>query len=419
MTSNESFTLALGVLALLLSVIAIFPGSLGILAFTHKFTARPAGAYFTYVVAIPLYALSVAMLGVCLYLTAAEGGSWTGAALICAVFAGVSGFGFLMHTGFMFKPVRAPRYISVDEAIARFGPDEEVVGVFDRHAQPWAYVARLARRPHIVYQTEGDAPFVMSHCILSHSSMAYELTERFSPERIFISSVIANNLVFYDRTGHCTVQQIYNSTTDRTQALRCLPTIMTTLALWKEMHPSSKVWVRPREWRDTFYLKLLARASIIDPQSPDLVYPLLRKADERLPLKAYVMGIEREGRAKAYPLELFQSNSMVEDMLGAEPIVFFSTDGGEYVQCFSRKPGSGEILNFEPLGNGRFRETRTSSVWTVSGSCVEGILKGQALKAVPHYNKIFWCVWADFYPGTAIYQSPHSADATQKNATTH
>ena len=28
---------------------------------------------------------------------------------------------------------------------------------------------------------------------------------------------------------------------------------------------------------------------------------------------------------------------------------------------------------------------------------------GERLTAIPHYNKIFWCVWADFFPHTAVH----------------
>ena len=167
-------------------------------------------------------------------------------------------------------------------------------------------MTRLARRPHVVYQSEGSSPFVMSHCILSHSSMGYALEGSFAKPDIRIASVLANNLVFYERSSGRTVLQIQNRSTDGAMSIPTLPTVMMSLRTWKRLFPESQVWYRPREWRDTFYLKLLARATILDQSSPDLVYPLERPADPRLPLKAYVNGVQLGGATKAYPLDVFE-----------------------------------------------------------------------------------------------------------------
>ncbi|MEE8525486.1 MAG: DUF3179 domain-containing (seleno)protein, partial [Thermoanaerobaculia bacterium] len=194
--------LILGGGAVLLAAVAVFPGSLGIVKFTHKMLARPAGALAFNFLALPVWVAGAVLSAVSVLLAIRRGTPLGGVLIAAAVVAGITVFGFLMHMRFMFKPVRQPLYLSLDEAIERFGEDEEVVGVIDREGRPFAYIARLARRPHVVYQTEGEAPFIMSHCILSHSSMAYELDEEFQASRLYITSVLANNLVFYDQTNN-------------------------------------------------------------------------------------------------------------------------------------------------------------------------------------------------------------------------
>lgn len=401
--NNQAWVFFLAGASLFLTAVAILPGSLGILKFTHKLAAHPRGAFFTYVLCVPIYGLSVVLVVATLVVAWRGPQAWPVTWLLTPAFAGLSVFGFLMNTRFMFRPVRHPKYITLEEAIARFGEEEEVIGVVDRNGQPFAYVARLARRPHIVYQTQGESPFLMSHCILSHSSMAYAINEKFSPERIFISSVLANNLVFYDRANGCSVTQIRNRPLGTGQSFDCLPTVMTSLGSWKKLHPDSRVWVRAREWRDVFYLKLLARASVIDPRSPDLVYPLARPVDHRLPLKAFVMGVHIEGETKAYPLDLFATHPVVEDTLGGKPLVFFSSGGGDMVQLFSRRLDDGRALSFHAAPAGEeFHDHETGSDWGLDGSCRSGTFKGCRLTPIPHYNKIFWCVWADFFPATVL-----------------
>ncbi len=405
------FTFALAALAVLLAAVAVFPGSLGVVMFTHKLLARPTGALLFNVLALPLWAASVLLLLASIYLAVRNSMPLGGVLAATAIVTGFTVFGFLMHMRFMFKPVREPQYLSLDEAIDRFGEEEEVAGVIDRGGRPFAYIARLARRPHIVYQTEGDDPFIMSHCILSHSSMAYELDDEFDASQIYITSVLANNLVFYDRTRHCTVLQIQDRARDDSYRLKTLPTVMTSLGRWRRFYPESKVWFRPKEWRDTFYLKLLARASVIDQASPDLVYPLEREPDPRLPLKDFVMGINMGGEAKAFPLAAMARSPIVEDMVGNEPLVFFASGDGDFVQLFSRRDNSGRTLSFRSVAPDKFEDLGTGSTWSCTGACVAGELEGQQLDPIPHYSKIFWCVWADFFPSTTVY-SPNSPSKT-------
>jgi hypothetical protein len=264
----------LALLAILLTAVAVLPGTLGILMLTNKIAASPAGARYIYSQSGILIAAAVALIGYCLYQNGATGswsitviGSTVAVALLLA-------YGFLMHAKLLFRPVKDPVFISLDEALEKFGPDEEVVGVIDKDGTPFAFVARLARRPHIVYQPEGDSPFIMTHCILAHSSMSYALEGNFEKPDITITAALANNMVFYEKSSRCSVVQIHNRLEGRNDPLSTLPTVTTSLRTWKRLYPESPVWMRPVEWRDIFYLKVLARADVIDPASPVMVYPL-------------------------------------------------------------------------------------------------------------------------------------------------
>ena len=107
-------------------------------------------------------------------------------------YIGILIFGFLMQAGLLFQPVRKPVFISIEQAIEKFGADEEVIGVVDADGKPFAFITSLARRPHVVYQPDGDEPFIMSHCILSHSSMSYATRGDFKQPDILVVAVKAN-----------------------------------------------------------------------------------------------------------------------------------------------------------------------------------------------------------------------------------
>jgi hypothetical protein len=217
----------LAILAVLLTALAVLPGTLGILMLTNKIAASPAGARYIYSQAGVLIVVALAMIGYSLYQNI-EAGSYTiwvtGSTVAVAI---LLVYGFLMHAKLLFQPVKNPIFISLDEAIEKYGPDEEVVGVIDYDDKPFAFIARLARRPHIVYQSEGDSPFIMTHCILAHSSMSYALEGDFQKPDITITAALANNMVFYEKSNRCSVVQIHNRLEGRNDPLSTVPTGVT------------------------------------------------------------------------------------------------------------------------------------------------------------------------------------------------
>ena len=390
------------ILAVLLTAVAVLPGTLGILMLTNRIAASPAGARYIYSQSGVLIILALALTVYTLYRNAVAGpfsvmviGSAAAVALLLL-------FGFLMHAKMLFRPVRKPIFISIDEALEKFGPDEEVVGVIDGDGKPYAFIARLARRPHIVYQTEGDSPFIMTHCILAHSSMSYALEGNFSNPDITITAALGNNMVFYEKNSRCTVVQMHNRLEGRNDPLTTVPTVMTSLKTWKNLYPDSPVWMRPVEWRDVFYLKLLARADVIDPSSPVMVYPLQHQLDERLPMKSLVLGLLSGDQSRAYPVDVVADRKVINNQIADMRLVIFCVD--DFMQVFDRRVDGDAILTFEKSDkDDRFVDVETGSEWSATGACMSGKYKGRQLSAIPHYNKIFWYVWSDYFPGGEIF----------------
>ncbi len=393
----------LSITAALSCALAVLPGSLGVLVWTNNLAAGTRGARYIYGRAAGVLGLSAILLAAALYQAASGGGVSTVFVAGVIAYAGVLVFGFVMHTKLMFKPIRKPMFISVDEAIQRFGPDEEVIGVTDRGRRPFAFITRLARRPHIVHQPDGDTPFVMTHCILSHSSMGYAAEGRFRQPELAVAAALANNLVIYDKNNACAISQIQNESRDQNLALDPLPTVSVSLKTWQALYPESQVWIRRFTWRDTFFLQVLSRTDIIDPDSPKLVYPLRRPRDDRLPLKSQVVGVKVGNEAKAYPVPLFEQPRIINDTIGGKSLAVASAYDGDYIQVFDRElDGSTLTLRSADDGDG-FIDEQTGSRFSPTGKCVEGTYQGRQLEPIPHYNKIFWFPWVDYYPETEVF----------------
>ena len=248
----------------------------------------------------------------------------------------------------------------------------------------------------------------MTHCILAHSSMSYALEGNFRKPDITITAALANNMVFYEKSNRCSVVQIHNRLEGRNDPLPTVPTVMTSLGTWQKLYPDSPVWMRPKEWRDTFYLKMLARADVIDPSSPVMVYPLQHELDKRLPMKSFVLGVLVSGQSRTYPADIVADHRVINDQLGDTPLVIFCVD--DYMQIFDRRI-VGATLTFDPTEQGSgFVDRETGSEWSPTGKCTTGKHHGTQLVAIPHYNKIFWFVWSDYFPNIAIYGEPGSTE---------
>lgn len=390
-------------LAAIACAAAVLPGTLGILMLTNRLAAEARGARLIYQHSRILLMASAAGL-VLAWVIAIQDDAVSGPLLAGTIlYAGVLGFGFLMHTRLLFRPIRRPTFISVAQALERFDAAEEVVGILDPKGDPYAFIARLARRPHVVHQPDGQAPFTMTHCILSHSSMAYENSGAFDKPDIMVTAAIANNMVFYDAKNRCSITQLHNASRDGSLPLKTLPSLMMRLATWAELYPDSRIWVRAKTWRDAFYLKVLSRADVIDPESPVLIYPLMNPSDERLPLKSQVLGVEIAGAERAYPLAALNDGQPLNDELGGVPILIVSAFDNDYAQIFIRQLKDGTTLNFRLSGeSGTLTDTETGSSWDLKGHCKAGPRSGDSLQPVPHYNKIFWFAWADYHPNTEI-----------------
>lgn len=392
----------IAILAVLLSAVAVLPGTLGILMLTNRIAASPSGARFIYFQSGALISFALMLLIYALYRSAAGGtystivvGSSIAVLLLLT-------YGFLMHAKMLFRPIRKPIFISAREALDKFGPDEEVVGVIDSKGNPYAFIARLARRPHIVYQAQGDAPFIMTHCILAHSSMSYALEGNFRNPDITITAALANNMVFYDKSSRSSVVQIHNRLEGSDEPLLTVPTVMTSLKSWRKHYPDSPVWMRPVEWRDIFYLKMLARADVIDPASAVMVYPLQHELDERLPMKSLVLGVLWGKHSRAYPIATIADRETINDKLGSMHLAILCLD--DFVQIFDRRVDGSAILTFgKATSSDHFVDAETGSEWTATGACVSGAYEGRQLSAIPHYNKIFWYVWSDYFPNGEIF----------------
>lgn len=138
--------------------------------------------------------------------------------------------------------------------------------------------------------------------------------------------------------------------------------------------------------------------------------------DARLPATERVVGIQLGDVARAYPFTTLTKHGVVNDELTATPIVIFfkrgvssaldtaridqGRDVGSTV-VFDRRLDN-QVLTFEVLENGSFKDAETGSTWNFIGVALEGPLAGKQLTRVVAFDH-FWFAWRAFFPATEIF----------------
>ncbi len=136
----------------------------------------------------------------------------------------------------------------------------------------------------------------------------------------------------------------------------------------------------------------------------------------------HVLATTIDGIAKAYPFSALRAERVVNDAVGATPVVIFFQGGvasalGDRIIDNARDIGSagmyrstldGAALSFRTNEDGGFSDVETGSTWNAFGEAIAGELRGKKLEwfdAFPH----FWFAWAAFHPETELYGGAQKA----------
>lgn len=118
-----------------------------------------------------------------------------------------------------------------------------------------------------------------------------------------------------------------------------------------------------------------------------------------------VIGVERNGDACAYPLELIGYHHQVLDTIGGEAVMITYCTVCRTGRAFSPVV-NGETETFRLVGmdhyNAMFEDNRTKSWWRqATGECIAGPLKGRVLAEVPS-QQMTLAEWSRAHPNTLV-----------------
>lgn len=209
--------------------------------------------------------------------------------------------------------------------------------------------------------------------------------------------LIMNVLVMYDRQTDSLWSQLLGEAVDGPLTgtkLEFVPSWQTTWSDWKVQHPNTialdKGFGSSRDPYAGYYNN--SSSGVIGQSCPD----------DRLYVKEFVVGVEQNGEATAYPFSVLNEVPVVNDIVGEQNIlVVFNSDTGTGI-VFDRQV-DGQTLTFSLTEDSVIIDAETGTLWDItSGQALEGLLAGETLTRLKS-TASFWFGWKDWYPNTRVY----------------
>lgn len=152
-----------------------------------------------------------------------------------------------------------------------------------------------------------------------------------------------------------------------------------------------------------FNFKFLADKMFYQPKNKILSSVVENKVDS----SKLIIGVQINGQAKAYPIEVIGYHHQVQDSVGGEPVIITYCTVCRTGRVFSPFV-NGKLQHFRLVGmdhfNAMFEDADTKSWWQqATGEAIAGPLKGTSLKELPS-QQMRLGAWVRKYPNTLIMQ---------------
>ena len=181
--------------------------------------------------------------------------------------------------------------------------------------------------------------------------------------------------------------------------LEILPVTQTTWDSWKDLHPDTMVLDKRGRYRIDSY------RGYYGSDQTGVLGEFHR--DDRLDPKDLIVGVDFDGKKKAYPLGILDDQPVLNDSVDdRDVLIYFDLSSGTAL-VYDRKI-DGRALTFRLDGSPAGIQTtlvddETGSRWLAfTGVALDGPLKGRQLERVPSHLS-FWFAWTDWNPDTQLF----------------
>jgi hypothetical protein len=272
-----------------------------------------------------------------------------------------------------------------------------VIG-FVNNGEAKAYPIQIIGYHHQVRDTVGGMPVIVTYCTVCRTGRVFSPEVNGKQETFRLVGMDHFNAMFEDATTKSWWQQATGVAVAgklKGAALRELPSQQSQLAAFFVRYPDALV-LQP----DTIYKRQYKSLKDFDNGTTD--DELEKRDSASWQFKSWVVGVEDDGNAVAYDWNMLANDRLIQDSLPGTPLLVTLENDTATFHVLNRRLAS-DVLQFHKLPGDMLSDTKSGSVWTLSGLCVDGALKGMNLERI-QASQEFWHSWKTFHPLTRMFK---------------
>ncbi len=272
-----------------------------------------------------------------------------------------------------------------------------VIGVV-MNGKAKAYPIEIIAYHHQIKDSIDEQPILVTYCSMCRTGRVYSPKINGIPQQFRLVGMDHFNAMFEDAVTKSWWQQATGTAiTGKLKGTQLIeiPAKQMRLSDWIDQHPTTSI-LQP----DSNFNKNYADLKGFD---EGIIKGKLEKRDSSSwKFKSWVIGINYNGTAKAYDWNYLVKKTLINDAIMETPIIITVEANQQSFYAFSSLVNN-EILQFSKTAEpDKIIDLQTNSIWTRSGKCIDGPLKGTQLKSIQAYQE-FWHSWQYFHPKTSTY----------------
>lgn len=273
--------------------------------------------------------------------------------------------------------------------------DDDLVFGVEINGDARAYPLRIMGWHEMFNDVIGGVPVALAYCTLCGAGILFETGEVHKGGTLVFGSsgfLYRSNKLMFDRQtdslwNQFTGEPVSGALKDSGIKLKIRPVVITTWQKWQARHAATKVLSLDTGHNRNYGSGVVYREYFA---SPSLMFPTVVRDETRVKRKDYIFGIRDVGAAKAWPLAAFVKEPVINDAVGAKPVVLIGDAASRTVRAYERGArtfSAGKAANvLEAAG----------VAWTITEDRLSGP-DGTELARVPGHIS-YWFAW-DGYLG--------------------
>ncbi len=302
-------------------------------------------------------------------------------------------------------PLDTPNQVLSGSAEAAYLRDEDLVFGISINGDVRAYPLRIMGWHEMVNDVIGGVPVTLAYCTLCGAGILFETKVEGHDEALTFGSsgfLYRSNKLMFDRKTHSlwnqfTGKPVSGPLVKQSITLKQLPILITSWKGWRSEHPLTKVLSMETGYTRDYGSGVAYHDYFA---SPDLMFPARVQNTGYAKKKDYVFGVRQFGASKAWPLNAFKDNPVINDTIGQTNIVLIGNSDTRSVRAYERK---NEM--FKVGGAGPNSLLSGSATWAVT----EQALISPGRRSLPRVagHIAYWFAWDNYLgPQTELYEVP-------------